>query len=207
MTKSAKMAALGKRGGLVGGRARARALAPSRRRAIARQAARARWSKPVLPKEARLDLVTLVAHLGASVARIPPPRDLEARVVRAIEASHRDSALARMLPVLLWRMRHRLDLPRLVRRAGRQGEGPALGFFLETAGKLGRSPVFDEALVHLRRSLRAARPTYFFHGTARRLFEHAVTEQRTPEVARRWGLLMNMPWESFASHFEKTGRL
>jgi hypothetical protein len=207
MAKSARMAVLGRRGGLVGGRARARALTPSRRRAIARDAARARWSKPVLEEDTRLDLATLVAHVGASVARVAPPPDLEAQVVRAIEASHGDSALARMLPVFLWRMRQRLDLREVVRRARSQGEGAALGFFLETAGKLGRSRVFDEALVRLRSSVRAARPTYFFDGTAGRPFEHAVAELRTPPVARRWGLLMNMPWESFASHFEKTSRL
>jgi hypothetical protein len=39
------MAAMGKRGGLKGGPARARALSAARRTAIARRAAAARWSK------------------------------------------------------------------------------------------------------------------------------------------------------------------
>jgi hypothetical protein len=39
----AAAAALGRRGGLKGGRARAEALTPARRRAIAKKAARARW--------------------------------------------------------------------------------------------------------------------------------------------------------------------
>lgn len=37
---------LGRRGGLKGGKARAEALSAKRRRQIAREAARARWSKP-----------------------------------------------------------------------------------------------------------------------------------------------------------------
>jgi len=37
---------LGRQGGLIGGKARAKKLTPERRRQIARQAARARWNKP-----------------------------------------------------------------------------------------------------------------------------------------------------------------
>jgi len=43
--KNPHAAALGRLGGLKGGPARAAALTPSRRRAIARQAARARWHR------------------------------------------------------------------------------------------------------------------------------------------------------------------
>jgi len=42
---SAAAAALGRRGGLKGGPARAAALSPTKRRAIARKAAAARWEK------------------------------------------------------------------------------------------------------------------------------------------------------------------
>ena len=207
MAKSRRMAALGRKGGLVGGPARARALPPPRRAAIARKAARVRWSRPVLAEDASLDLAALVAHGGSSAARSPVPRRLETHVVKAVKASHRDSALARMLPVFLWRMRDRLDTAELVREARRQGEGAPLGFFLETAARLGGSGVFDEALARLRANAHPARPSYFFAGTSRRPFERVVTERATPAIARRWGLLMNMPWESFASYFRKTAHL
>ena len=39
--------ALGRKGGLKGGRARAEALSPAKRKAIAKKAAVARWSQPV----------------------------------------------------------------------------------------------------------------------------------------------------------------
>jgi hypothetical protein len=42
---SAVMRMLGSRGGLVGGKARAKALSPAKRKAIAKRAAKARWSK------------------------------------------------------------------------------------------------------------------------------------------------------------------
>jgi hypothetical protein len=38
--------ALGRKGGLKGGKARAQALSPERRKAIAKKAAKARWKKP-----------------------------------------------------------------------------------------------------------------------------------------------------------------
>ena len=41
--------ALGRRGGLKGGPARARALSPARRKALASEAARARWGKKGKP--------------------------------------------------------------------------------------------------------------------------------------------------------------
>ncbi len=128
-------------------------------------------------------------------------------MVRAVKASRRDSALARMLPVFLWRMRDRLDLPKLVREARRQRQGPALGFLLEAASKLGGTRRFDHALASLFRGVSPDRPRCFFHGTERRSFERMAAEQATPAQARRWGLLMNMPWESFAAYFVKTSTL
>lgn len=44
--KNEAAVALGRRGGLKGGKARAQALSPSRRSEIARAAAKARWKKP-----------------------------------------------------------------------------------------------------------------------------------------------------------------
>ena len=202
--RARKMAALGRRGGLVGGPARAEALPPARRAAIARRAAQARWSKPLLPRTGRVDLAMLVAHAGSSVSPASHPRRLEAQAVRAVKLSRRDSALARMLPVFLWRMRGALDPAELARQARRQGETATLGFFLETASKLGGRRVFEDVLLLLRASARPARPFHFFLGSDRSPWERAAARRATPAVARRWGLLMNMPWESFASYFEKS---
>ena len=127
--------------------------------------------------------------------------------MRAVKASRRDPALARMLPVLLWRTRDRLDPAELVRQAGQQRERAALGFFLEAASRLGGSDVFDETLRRLRPSARPTQPFYFFRGSDKRPWERAAADANTPAVARRWGLLMNMPWQSFVSHFKKAAEL
>ncbi len=113
-----------------------------------------------------------------------------------------------MLPVFLWRVREALDLTSLVRKARQPASGRALGFFLQVAAKLGRTRGFDQAIAALRSSYAApARPIYFFHGTRARPFEKMVTDSRTPTEARRWGLLMNMPWDSFTSYFRKAAPL
>src|SRR6266849_2609438 len=109
MAQSRKMRALGRRGVLAGGRARARALTPSRRIAIARQAAQSRWTMPVLVIDRRprdhAELVAFVAHYGADVARSKVTCSLEDVALRAVLASRRDPVLARMVPVFFWRVR------------------------------------------------------------------------------------------------------
>lgn len=44
--KNAAAVSLGRKGGLVGGKARAAALSPAKRKAIAKKGAAARWGKP-----------------------------------------------------------------------------------------------------------------------------------------------------------------
>ncbi len=104
-------------------------------------------------------------------------------------------------------MRERLDLPKLVKEALRQGQDRALGFFLEVAAKLGGTRRFDRALASLFKGVSPERPRYFFHGTERRPSERMAAEQATPAEARRWGFIMNMPWESFVAYFVRTSRL
>src|SRR5262245_36751102 len=149
MRKSRRMASLGRKGGRAGGPARARRLAPARRASIARQAARARWSKTVFSQDARLDLASLVAHAGSSVAPAARPAGLEALLLRAVRASRRDAALLRMLPVFVWRQRQHLDLAAVMTQA-RPGDRGALGFVLELTSVLGRTRRFDSVLRRLR---------------------------------------------------------
>jgi hypothetical protein len=152
-------------------------------------------------------LLSFVAHHGSAAAGAEPVSGLEAIVVRALRSSRRDSAMARMLPVFLWRMRERLDATKLVAIAKRQRLAAPLGFFLEVAAMLGESDAFEAALAALRATVKPARPSYFFEGTSHRPFERGATELNTPVEARRWGLLMNMPLESFASYFRKVAAL
>ena len=179
---------------------------------IAREAARTRWSKPLLvidrsPRD-HGELLAFVAHYGTRVARTTSTCGLERVALRAVEASQRDPALARMLPVFLWRVRDKLHLDEMVARARKKrGMAPALGYFLELTAQLGSWRGFDGAVAKLRTHARPERPRYFFRETARNPFEAMAADERTPEEARRWGLLTGTPTDSFATHFRKTAHL
>src|SRR5439155_18464827 len=94
------------------------------------------------------------APLGSPRTKTHLP-DLEKILANGLVLSHRDPTVARVLPLVLWRQRDRMDLDRLIAQASRQGERSALGYFLELAGQLGD----DRALVQAARRLRDKRRT------------------------------------------------
>jgi len=129
---------------------------------------------------------------------VPPVEEV---VVEALWLSHLDATVTRVLPLVLWRQRDRLDLVRLGHAAARRDEEQALGFFLELAGQLGG----ERRLVEAARSLhdkRRKKHRMFFSGPhgPRAL---AATHRNTPKEALRWGYLMNMGLDSFRSTFDK----
>jgi len=135
-----------------------------------------------------------------SKGRLPP---LEEVLAEGLVLSHEDATVARVLPLVLWRHRDRLDHGRLVRAATRRNEREALGFFLALAGRLGG----DSRLVSLSERLRDRRRTRArpFFSRAHGRMALALARKRTPALARRWGYLMNMDLDSFASVFVKHG--
>jgi DNA-binding transcriptional ArsR family regulator len=146
-----------------------------------------------------------LAAVGAPLFQSRPMRGpvpgVEEVLAEAVALSHRDAAVARVLPLVLWRQRDTLDHEKLVRQVSVRNERQALGFFLELAGMLGGDP---RLLAHARRlrDRRRKRARPFFAGTpGRRAL--ALARARTPALARRWGYLMNMDVDSFAATFEK----
>jgi hypothetical protein len=150
--------------------------------------------------EVRGWLAAAGAPLGSRRSKTPAP-ELEEVLAEALVLSHRDATVARVLPLVLWRQRGRLDLERLVREASNRDERSALGYFLELAGTLGD----DDTLVQAARRLHDRRRTKvrpFFAGpfgphTA------AAARRNTPKAALRWGYVMNMGLDSFSSMFDK----
>ncbi len=143
------------------------------------------------------------APVGAAPVRGRPPA-LEEVLAAALGVAHRDATVARVLPLLLWRQRERLDLSGLIQAATRRDERRTLGCFLELAGRLGR----DERLLEASKTLRDGRVS-----RARPFFERrqgplamAAARKNTPALARRWGYLMNMGLDSFASTFARHAR-
>lgn len=119
----------------------------------------------------------------------------------AVALSHRDAAVARVLPLVLWRHRDTLDHDALVRQVSARNERQALGFFLELTGSLGRDSRLRARARRLRDRRRTRARPFFERAPGRR--ELALARARTPALARRWGYLMNMGLDSFAAAFEK----
>ena len=106
-----------------------------------------------------------------------------------------------MLPVAFWRQRDKLDYTRLERAATLRNERQALGFYLELTGQLGG----DRSLVRRASGFRDRRRTALrpFFSSGRGSFARAAAQEKSPALARRWGFLMNMELESFATAFRK----
>ena len=145
-----------------------------------------------------------LAALGAPLAGpAPRSRRLPSEEVLAdgLVLAHHSPTVARVLPVAFWRQRDDLDYERLERAATLRDERQALGFYLELTGKLGG----DRRLVRRASGLRDRRRTAlrpFFSG-GRGSFARAAAQEKSPALARRWGFLMNMELESFATAFRK----
>jgi hypothetical protein len=132
------------------------------------------------------------------VGRMPR---LEEVLAEGLALSHHDATVARVLPLVLWRQKDRLDHVRLVQEATRRDELQALGFFLELTGRLGGDPRLC-ALSRRLRDRRRSRARQFFARPHGRM-ALAAARRKTPPLARRWGYLMNMGLDSFASAFAK----
>lgn len=156
---------------------------------------RARRSEKV-----RAWLASVGAPLGSDALKGPTP-PVELVVAEALSLSHRDATVARVLPLVLWRQRSRLDLDRLLREATRRDERQALGCFLELAGQLGGESDLVEAARAMRDKRRKKARMFFAGPHGPRAL--AATRRNTPKQALRWGYLMNMGLDSFRSTFEK----
>lgn len=143
------------------------------------------------------------APLGSPGHKRPSP-SLEEALGGGLALSHRDATVARVLPLVLWRQRGRLNLDRLVREASRRDERATLGCFLELAGRFGGDADLVRAALALRdRRRTGTRP--FFTGP-QGPHAAAVARRNTPKEALRWGYVMNMGLDSFKAIFDKFER-
>jgi len=126
---------------------------------------------------------------------------LEKVLAQALTLSHDDATVARVLPLVFWAQRDRLEYSRLVREATRVNERQTLGFFLELTGRLAGDHRFASLSNRLRDRRRSRVRPFFARSHGRMAL--AAARRETPRLARRWGYLMNMGLESFASAFAK----
>lgn len=128
----------------------------------------------------------------------------EQALVEGVHLAHRDATLARVLPVAIWEQWTHVDRKRLKESARRAREKHALGFFAALTGELSGDRDLEQWAQGLRdHRVTALRP--FFEvppvpGSRER------AERRTPRVAREWGFLMDLDYDSFRSAFEKSSK-
>jgi len=145
-------------------------------------------------------LAALGAPLGgpAKGTRHAPPEEV---LADGLVLAHHSPTVARVLPVAFWRQRDKLDYERLERAATLRDERQALGFYFELTGRLGGDRRLVRRASRLRDRRRTALRPFFYGG--RGWFARAAAKERSPELARRWGFLMNMELGSFATTFRK----
>ena len=171
------------------------------RRLAEEPGARSPSPPPTDAENVRAWLSAAGAPLLASRPAAGPLPPLEQLLAEGLALSHRDAGLARVLPLVLWLNRGRLDHQALVRQASLRNESQALGFFLELAGRLGSDPGLVARARRLRDRRRTRARPFFAQAIGPRAL--ALARTRTPALARRWGYLMNMDLASFAAPFGK----
>ncbi len=171
------------------------------RRLLREGAAATRTPPPAKAERVRGWLAAAGAPLLVShrvLGRVP---SLEKVLAQALTLSHDDATVARVLPLVFWAQRDRLEYSRLVREATRVNERQTLGFFLELTGRLAGDHRFASLSNRLRDRRRSRVRPFFARSHGRMAL--AAARRETPRLARRWGYLMNMGLESFASAFAK----
>ncbi|HEX5748559.1 MAG TPA: hypothetical protein VFZ09_20130 [Archangium sp.] len=125
---------------------------------------------------------------------------LEETLPWALKLAHDNATVLRVLPLVLARYATALNGQLLQEQAHAAGQEAELGFLLELTAQL----TARDELAHLARCFEDARPQeprYFFEPRSAR--DRRLAELKTPAVARRWGLFLNMPEDSFSSLLAK----
>jgi hypothetical protein len=124
---------------------------------------------------------------------------LEEALLEGLAASEHDATLLRVLPIVLARHGHQLDWSALTEGARRRKLNAPLGMLIELTASLAGHSEWVERLEDLK-DRRVKRMRFF--PAVKSSFEAELARQRSPEVARRWGLWMNVSEQSFRSTLE-----
>ena len=145
-----------------------------------------------------------LAFLGLPVnARKTAPENsskIESLLVEGSNLAAKDASVARAFPVLLSKVSASLDFDALKYESWKHGNKHRIGFLLELAGELGEDQFMKEAAKKFFDSrYKDQRP--FFQNQSKYALQ--LAQQRTPELARKWGWLMNMGMDVFESTYNK----
>lgn len=150
--------------------------------------------------EAKSALASLGLPVSTGKSSKSCNQNLETLLAQACVLAHHDPSVTRALPVLLAKYKDALDMTALESACRKMGEKHTMGFFLDLTGELSDDERLSK-LANLFQDHRRKKPRQFFaHPTT---FSRRVAARKTPELAKKWGWLMNMSLESFSSTFDK----
>jgi hypothetical protein len=131
-----------------------------------------------------------------------PVEDVEDALLQGVTLSRRDGTVSSILPVVFYKQRDKVSPDRLVECARAVGEKRVLGFYLELTTELSGDKRFAEWARRLRDGRHCA-VEYLSRRSGSSALAREVTEQHTPNVARKWNLRVNTGLDGFQSMFEK----
>jgi hypothetical protein len=126
--------------------------------------------------------------------------ETESLLADGCELARKDASVARVLPVLIYRLKDRLNYELLRKFCSRKNQIQAMGFFLELTAHLSGDSVLL-AVAGRFRDRRITRVHDFFPITTET--GRQLAELKTPKLAREWNWLMNMSIDSFRRPFRK----
>jgi hypothetical protein len=132
----------------------------------------------------------------ASQEQLPP----EETLARALVVSRKNATVLRVLPYVYAQVADHVDLDAVREKAVEYRQERCLGFVLDVAGQLSRNPRLNEEANKVF-GKRVKRDELFFELKGK--YERKLAMQNTPEVARKWHFVMNMPMDSFRTLYEK----
>jgi Fe2+ or Zn2+ uptake regulation protein len=145
-----------------------------------------------------------LAFLGMPVnARKTPPESterLESLIAKASNLAASDASVARAFPVFLRKVSPDLDFDVLKLESRKLGNKHRVGFFLDLAGDLGQDRALKNAAKDFFDSRNKLQKPFFMNPSKSSL---KLAEERTPDLARKWGWSMNMGLDAFESTYRK----
>ncbi len=154
------------------------------------------------PMRPRMDPRPSLAAYGAPLAGVAPREEMsrENAVLEGLAECRTNGTLLRVLPVVLLKNEADLDWDELLAQARRRKLKDELGMVLElTAAASGRRSLGRKATVLADRRRRVPR----YLPEPANDYERKLADERTPLVARRWGLRTNMTEESVREFVRK----
>ena len=124
----------------------------------------------------------------------------ETFLAKASNLAASDASVARAFPVFLRKVGPDLDFEVLKQESRKLGNKHRVGFFLDLAGELGQDELLKSAAKDFFDSRNKSQKPFFMNPSK---YSLKLAEERTPDLARKWGWSMNMGLDAFETTYQK----